>query len=76
MVKRRNDICRFQMPNITPRVCRHTCCSNQTGAGMNPKTLRYLMGRSDICVTHNTYLHPRPSGAPSFIVEMIRCDGV
>lgn len=33
MVKRRNDICRFQMPNITPRVCRHTCCSNQTGQG-------------------------------------------
>ncbi len=43
---------------------------------MNPKSLRYLMGHRDIGVTHNTYIHPRPSGAPSFIVEMIRCDGV
>ena len=27
------------MPNITPHVCRHTYCSNQVKAGMNPKTL-------------------------------------
>lgn len=39
MVKRYNDIYRIQMPNITPHVCRHTYCSNQAKAGMNPKTL-------------------------------------
>ena len=39
MVKRYNDIYRVQMPNITPHVCRHTYCSNQAKAGMNPKTL-------------------------------------
>ncbi len=53
MVKRYNDIYRVQMPNITPHVCRHTYCSNQAKAGMNPKTLQYLMGHSDIGVTLN-----------------------
>ena len=42
---------------ITPHVCRHTYCSNQAKAGMNPKTLQYLMGHSDISVTLNTYTH-------------------
>jgi len=57
MVKRYNDIYRVQMPKITPHVCRHTYCSNQARAGMNPKTLQYLMGHSDIGVTMNTYTH-------------------
>ena len=45
------------MPNITPHVCRHTYCSNMAKLGMNPKTLQYLMGHSDIGVTLNTYTH-------------------
>lgn len=57
MVKRYNDIYRIQMPNITPHVCRHTYCSNQAKVGMNPKTLQYLMGHSDISVTMNVYTH-------------------
>ena len=44
-------------PNITPHVCRHTYCSNMAKSGMNPKTLQYLMGHSDIGVTLNTYTH-------------------
>ena len=57
IVKRYNDIYRVQMPNITPHVCRHTYCSNMAKSGMNPKTLQYLMGHSDIGVTLNTYTH-------------------
>ena len=57
MVKRYNDIYRVQMPNITPHVCRHTYCSNMAKSGMNPKTLQYLMGHSDIGGTLNTYTH-------------------
>lgn len=45
------------MPNITPHVCRHTYCSNMAKSGMNPKTLQYLMGHSDISVTMNVYTH-------------------
>ena len=40
-----------------PHICRHTYCSNQAKAGMNPKTLQYLMGHSDIGVTLNVYTH-------------------
>jgi integrase len=57
MVKRYNDIFRVQMPHITPHICRHTYCSNMAKARMNPKTLQYLMGHSDIGVTLNTYTH-------------------
>lgn len=51
------SIYRVQIPNITPHVCRHTYCSNMARAGMNPKTLQYLMGYSDISITMNTYTH-------------------
>ena len=57
MVKRYNDIDKEQLPNITPHVCRHTYYSNMAKSGMNPKTLQYLMGHSDISVTMNTYIH-------------------
>lgn len=52
-----NSIYKVQMPRVTPHVCRHTYCSNMAHAGMNPKTLQYLMGHSDISVTLNTYTH-------------------
>lgn len=52
-----NKIYRVQMPKVTPHVCRHTYCSNMARSGMNPKTLQYLMGHSDIGVTLNTYTH-------------------
>lgn len=45
------------MPNITPHVCRHAYCSNMAKSGMNPKTLQYRMGHSDIAVTLNVYTH-------------------
>ena len=43
-----NSIYKVQMPCITPHVCRHTFCSNMAKSGMNPKTLQYIMGHSDI----------------------------
>lgn len=52
-----NKIYRVQMPSVTPHICRHTYCSNMAKSGMNPKTLQYLMGHSDIGVTLNTYTH-------------------
>ena len=71
MVGRYNDIYRVRMPNITPHVCRHTYCSNMARAGMNPKTLQYLMGHSDIGVTMNTYTHLGLDDAKD---EMIRLE--
>lgn len=57
IVQKYNKIYKMQMPAITPHVCRHTYCSNMAKSGMNPKTLQYLMGHSDIGVTMNTYTH-------------------
>ena len=57
ILQKYNGIYKVQMPKITPHVCRHTYCSNMSRSGMNPKTLQYLMGHSDISVTLNTYTH-------------------
>lgn len=70
-VNRYNEIYRVQMPKITPHICRHTYCSNMAKAGMNPKTLQYLMGHSDIGVTMNTYTH---LGLEDAKEEMIRME--
>ena len=72
-VKRYNEIYKVQMPNITPHVCRHTYCSNQAKARMNPKTLQYLMGHSDISVTMNVYTH---LGLEDAAAEMARMEAV
>ena len=52
-----NSIYKVQLPRITPHVCRHTFCSKMAKSGINPKTLQYIMGHSDISVTLNTYSH-------------------
>ena len=70
-VARYNEIYKVQMPNITPHICRHTYCSNMAKAGMNPKTLQYLMGHSDISVTMNVYTHLGLEDAKD---EMIRLE--
>lgn len=57
IVQKYNKTYIVQIPKITPHVCRHTYCSNMAKSGMNPKTLQYLMGHSDISVTLNTYTH-------------------
>ena len=67
-----NSIYKVQMPCITPHVCRHTFYSNMAKSGMNPKTLQYIMGHSDIGVTLNTYTHLQFEDA---LVEMKKVVG-
>ena len=69
-VNRYNEIYKIQMPNITPHVCRHTYCSNQAKARMNPKTLQYLMGHSEIAVTMDVYTHLGLDDAKDEIVRL------
>ena len=57
IIEKYNKIYHIQMTKVTPHVCRHTFCSNMAKSGMNPKTLQYIMGHSDISVTLNTYTH-------------------
>ena len=75
MVGRYNEIYKVQIPNITPHVCRHTYCSNQAKAGMNPKTLQYLMGHSDIAVTLNVYTHVGLEDAANELRKMQTLEG-
>ena len=57
ILQKYNSIYKVQMPKVTPHVCRHTFCSKMAKSGMNPKSLQYIMGHSDISVTLNTYTH-------------------
>ena len=66
-----NSIYRVQMPTITPHVCRHTFCSNMAKSGMNPKTLQYIMGHSDISVTLNTYTHVKFEDAEEELKKVV-----
>ena len=67
-----NSIYKAQMPKVTPHVCRHTFCSNMAKSGMNPKTLQYIMGHSEIGVTLNVYTH---IGFEDAMAEMLELNG-
>lgn len=45
------------LPVITPHVLRHTFCTNTQQAGLDPKSLQYLMGHSDPTITMALYTH-------------------
>lgn len=47
----------IDMPHITPHVLRHTFCTNMLNAGIDIKSLQYLMGHSSIDMTINRYSH-------------------
>ena len=44
--------------------------TDQAKAGMNPKTLQYLMGHSDISVTMNVYTHVGLDDAEEELMRM------
>lgn len=45
------------LPHITPHVMRHTFCTNMANAGLELKSLQYVMGHSDAGITMNVYTH-------------------
>ena len=59
------------LPNITPHVFRHTFCTNMANAGMDVKTLQYLMGHSDVGVTLNIYTHATYDRAAEQMAKLI-----
>ena len=42
---------------FTPHVLRHTFCTNVQQAGLDVKSLQYLMGHSNASVTLDVYTH-------------------
>ena len=57
IIKKHNKIYKYQLPKITPHMCRHTYCTTMAKKGISAKTLQYLMGHSDISITMNVYTH-------------------
>jgi len=45
------------MPKVTPHVLRHTFCTNLYQAGIDPKSLQYIMGHSTFDITLSLYTH-------------------
>lgn len=72
IIEKYNKIYRIQMPEVTPHVCRHTFCSNMAKSGMNPKTLQYIMGHSDISVTLNVYTHVQFDDAQAELLRVAK----
>lgn len=56
-IKKYRKTQQIPLPTITPHVLRHTFCTNMANAGMDLKSLQYLMGHSDAGVTMNVYTH-------------------
>ena len=42
---------------VSPHVLRHTFCTDMIAAGMDLKSLQYLMGHADAYTTANVYAH-------------------
>ena len=72
LVKKHNKMYRdYELPHITPHVLRHTFCTNMANAGMDIKTLQYVMGHSDVGVTLNVYTHASYDRAAEQMAKII-----
>lgn len=60
------------LPTITPHVLRHTFCTNMANAGMDLKSLQYLMGHSDAGVTMNVYTHASYAHAEQTMQKILK----
>lgn len=57
MIKKYNKTSTEKLIQLTPHILRHTFCTRMAHLGMNPKTLQFIMGHSDISITLNLYTH-------------------
>jgi len=58
-----------------PHVFRHTFCTNMANAGMDLKSLQYLMGHSDASVTLNVYTHNSYEKAEESMAQIMSFSG-
>lgn len=64
------------LPHITPHVLRRAFCTNAANAGMDIKTLQYVMGHFDVGVTLNVYTHASYERAAEQMAKMIDFRGL
>lgn len=54
-------------PKVSPHSLRHTYCTNMQQAGLDVKSLQYILGHSDASVTLNVYSHTDFSAVQSAV---------
>lgn len=59
---------------VTPHVLRHTFCTDMAAAGMDLKSLQYLMGHSDAYTTLNIYTHSNYDTAEKALAKIVGSD--
>ena len=55
LIIRYNEVSDLKIERCTPHVLRHTFCTKCVAAGMDVKSVQYLMGHSDASTTLNVY---------------------
>lgn len=59
------------LPTVTPHVLRHTFCTNAQQAGIDVKSLQYLMGHSNASVTLDVYSHSDYSSVEKAFLQIV-----
>lgn len=59
------------LPKITPHILRHTFCTRLANKSMNPKSLQYIMGHSNINITMNLYAHASVEKVKAELINLI-----
>ncbi len=57
--------------NVSPHILRHTFCTKLANQNINPKSLQYLMGHSNIAITLNLYTHASIDGIQEELQRLI-----
>lgn len=57
---------------VSPHVLRHTFCTDMAAAGMDWKSLQYIMGHSDANTTMNVYTHSSYEMAEKALAKIVQ----
>lgn len=57
---------------VSPHVLRHTFCTDMASAGMDWKSLQYIMGHADAYTTANVYAHSSYEAAERAIAKIVQ----
>lgn len=71
VVQKYNRTHEEQLPKVSPHVLRHTFCTRLANKNMNPKSLQYIMGHSDINITLNLYAHASIDNVKAEVVKLV-----
>ncbi|WP_059027054.1 tyrosine-type recombinase/integrase, partial [Clostridioides difficile] len=71
LTKKYNKYHEDSLPKITPHILRHTFCTRLANRNMNPKSLQYIMGHSNISITLNLYAHASAESVKAELRSMI-----